>query len=78
MWLEGLECVKWGFQKVNKNFAGLNMKSLNKVHLVPVASLYRVAHILTNCKTCLEGGDRTSKHFGLRPRTLKQYINREL
>ena len=68
MWSEGLECVK--------NFAGLNMKSLNKVHLVPVASPYRVAHILTKCKTWLEGGDRTSKHFGLRPPTLEQYMSR--
>lgn len=78
LWSGGLECVKWGFQGVTKNFAGLKMESLKKVHLVPVASLYRVANIFTNCKTCLEGGDRTSKHFGLRPRTLEQYINREL
>ena len=67
-------CVEWGFKEVVKNHPGLKMQDHQKLHLVPVASLYKVACILTNAKTCLERGNQTSGHFGVMPPYLPEHF----
>jgi nuclease HARBI1 len=67
-------CVEWGFREVLKEFPGLKMECHQKVHHVPVASLYRVATLLTNMKAILEGTNHTAYHFKLRPPTIDIYF----
>lgn len=59
--------VEWGFQLVTAQFKYLDYCKQQKVLLQPVAIYYAVGVLLTNCKTCLDSGNLTSKYFGLPP-----------
>lgn len=67
------QCVEWEFGKVLRYFAFLDFEKNLKVFLSPVAKLYIVGALLTNCHTCLYGSE-TSQYFGLDPPTLEQYL----
>jgi hypothetical protein len=66
--------VEWAFGKVISLFAFLDYKKNLKLYLQPVAKLYMVGVLLTNCHTCLNGSQTTSK-FNVAPPTLDEYIN---
>lgn len=65
--------VEWGFQKISTLFAFIDFKRLQKLRLQPVALHYLVAVILTNCHTCLYGGE-TSAYFDVEPPSLEEYL----
>jgi len=68
--------VEWVFGKIISQFAFLDFSKNLKLYLQPVAQLYKVGAILTNCHTCLYGSQTTSK-FNIQPPSLLDYYLRE-
>ena len=67
-------CVEWGFGEVLKTFAFLDHRKNMKLFLQPVGLLYKVAVILTNCRTCLYK-NQTAEYFQLAPPRLQEYLS---
>lgn len=65
--------VEWGFSKVVQYFAFVDFKKNQKLLAQDVEKMYKVAVLLTNCHTCLYGGE-TSQYFGVRPPALDVYL----
>ena len=68
------ECVEWQFGKILTYFAFLDFKKNLKIFLQPVAKMYLVGALLTNCHTCLYGS-QTSDFFGLNPPAIEEYLH---
>ena len=47
--------VEWGYGKIGRFFAFLDLNKILKVLLQPVGKVYVVGAILANCDTCLYG-----------------------
>lgn len=43
----------------------------------PVAAFYRVAALLSNCLTCIRGGNQTSQRYSISPPSLEEYLGFE-
>ena len=67
------QSVEWNFGKLKRQWAFLDFEKNHKLHLSPVGKLFRVGVILMNCNCCLYG-NQTSKHFGIDPPTLEEYL----
>lgn len=65
--------VEWAFGNVKKLFAFVDFKKNQKLHLMPVASYWQIAVLLTNCHSCLYGNE-TSQYFQVPTPTLNQYL----
>lgn len=65
--------VEWGFNKIIQIFAFLDFKKNQKLLVQDLQKMYRVGTILTNCHTCLYGGE-TSQYFQVKPPTLQEYF----
>ncbi|CAM9615735.1 unnamed protein product, partial [Heterosigma akashiwo] len=65
--------IEWAFGLITRSFPFFSLKAGQKYLLSPVAKHYMVAAALTNCRTCLRGGNSISKFFKLRPPTLEEY-----
>lgn len=65
--------VEWGFGKIVQEFAFLDFKKNQKILLQDLGAMYKVGTILTNCHTCLYGGE-TSQYFQINPPTLEEYL----
>lgn len=66
--------VEWGFKEVTGKFAFVNLKPQQKFLMSPVAKQYRVATLLSNMHSCLNGGNEISQYFGVLPPTLEEYL----
>lgn len=66
------ECVEWGFVKIVNLWAFLDFSKNLQMFSSPIASYYTVMAFLTNCHTCLYGG-QTSQFFECAPPTLEEY-----
>jgi nuclease HARBI1 len=66
--------VEHGFGRVQALFSMLNVKHVTRIHQCPVAVQYAVAVIFTNIRTCMDGGNLVSEHFGLPPLSLEEYL----
>ena len=55
--------VEWGLGQVQQQFCHLGQGKSQKIMLRPVAKLFRVGVILTNCHTCTHG-NVTSAYLG--------------
>lgn len=66
--------VEWGFKEVSGRWAFVNLKPQQKFLLSPVAKQYRVATLLSNWHSCLNGGNQISQFFGVAPPTLEEYL----
>ena len=66
--------VEWGFGIVIIKFPWVDNKSANKVGKIPVGLYYHAAVLLTNCITCVEGGNQISTFFDLQPPLLEEYL----
>lgn len=66
--------VEWEFGHVANLFAFLKYKPGQKLWLNRCALFYPVATLMKNIHICLNGG-QTSKHFGLIPPTLEEYMS---
>jgi hypothetical protein len=68
--------VEWVFGKITNYWGFLDHKRNLKVFLQPVAMMYLVGGILTNCHTCVYGG-LTGAFFDCTPPTLEDYLQEE-
>ena len=66
--------VEWGFKEMTGLWAFVNMKPQQKFLLSPVAKQYRVATLLSNWHSCLNGGNEISQYFGVLPPTFEEYL----
>ncbi|CAB1112388.1 unnamed protein product [Ectocarpus sp. CCAP 1310/34] len=66
--------VEWGFKEMTSKWAFVDMKSQQKYLLSPVGKQYRVATLLSNMHSCLNGGNQISQYFNLQPPTLEEYL----
>jgi nuclease HARBI1 len=67
------ECVEWGFGKIVNMWAFLDFKKNLQIHSSPVATYYTVMANVTNCHTCLYGG-QTASFFECIPPTIEEYL----
>lgn len=65
--------VEWGFNKIIKEFAFLDLKKNQKLLLQEIGTMYSTCTILANCHTCLYGS-QTSSYFNLQPPGLEEYL----
>lgn len=68
------ESVEWGFEYIITNFAFVDFRKNQKLFLQPIGQYYKVATLLSNCKTCLYG-NQISDYFRCDPPNLENYIN---
>lgn len=68
--------VEWGFRVVTQAWQCLNCLELEKVGLSPLEIRFRVAVLLTNIKTCVEGTNQIAAFFGCPPPSLERYLLR--
>jgi hypothetical protein len=66
-------CVEWGFGKIVNLWAFLDFKKNLQLYSQPVATYYSVMAMITNCHTCLYGG-QTSEFFDCKPVELEEYL----
>jgi hypothetical protein len=66
--------VEWTFGNIVALWAFLDFKKNLKVGLSPVGTLYKLGVLLTNCHTCIYGGNIVSAKFNLPPPTLRAYL----
>ena len=66
--------VEWGFKEMTGKWAFVNMKPQQKFLLSPVGVQYRVATLLSNWHSYLNGGNQIAQYFGLTPPTLEEYL----
>lgn len=66
--------VEWGFAKLIQLFPFLDFKKNLKVYKQEIGNYYKVGAILTNCHTCLYGG-QVSEYFECEPPSLDDYLN---
>jgi hypothetical protein len=67
--------VEWSFGDIIRYWAFLDFKKNLKVLLSPVAKMYLLGVLFTNCLSCERGTNETSTFFGLRPPSLERYLN---
>ncbi|GAU87165.1 hypothetical protein RvY_00057 [Ramazzottius varieornatus] len=65
--------VEWGFGKIGNLFAYDNYPEDLKLGLQPLGMYFRVAALLTNCHTCLNGS-QTPNYFAVVPPTLTEHL----
>ena len=68
------QTVEWAFGDVAVNWAFVDFKKNLKVGLQPVALYYVVAALLSNCRTIIREGNKTSKYFNISPPGLLEYL----
>ena len=66
--------VEWSYADVTNLWAFLSMKKQLKRGLGLLDTFHSVAIFLTNCHTCLRGGNRTSGFFNVAPWTLDEFL----
>lgn len=67
--------VEWQFAWVIQHWRFLDLRCEMKVWGTPVARLYIVGVLLSNCLTCLRGRNQTSEHFNIDPPSLHEYLH---
>lgn len=67
--------VEWGFMRIKQLFAFLAFVPPQRVYSSPVSKFYRVAVLLTNMITCMNGSCEVSAYFNCAPPTLDEYMS---
>jgi hypothetical protein len=67
--------VEWQFAWVTQHWRFLDLRCAMKVYETPVARLYIVGVLLSNCLTCIRGRNQTSAFFNLDPPSLHDYLH---
>lgn len=66
--------VEWMFGDVKIQWTITEFPRKLKLGQAPVGTLYLLAMLLTNFRSCLYG-NQTEKYFNVKPPTLEEYIN---
>lgn len=67
--------VEWSYGEITRYFSYLDFKRQQQVGMTPVATLYKIGILLTNCITIANGGNNNSKYFNCAPPTFEEYFN---
>ncbi|XP_065292311.1 uncharacterized protein [Dermacentor albipictus] len=67
------QAVEWGFGKVAADFAFVDFHKNQKMTLQRVGRMYKVATLLSNCRTCMYGS-QVSRYFGIAPPSFREYL----
>ena len=65
--------MEWGYGRVGQLWRRITYKDALKIFLMPVANMYHVAQLLTNCMTCVDG-NIVSRYFRVMPPSLEDYL----
>jgi hypothetical protein len=66
--------VEWSYGRVVALWAALDFKKNLKLFKSPIGAYYLVACLLTNCISCIEGGNAVTDHSGGRTPSLEDYL----
>jgi hypothetical protein len=66
--------VEWGYNMVIQLWKHMDFISNQKIFKSPIGSQYVVAVLLTNCHSCLNGGNQVSSYFGVPVPTVRTYL----
>lgn len=67
--------VEWSYGQIVQYWPIVDFKKKMRIGNTPVAKMYKVAVLLTNCITCARGRNTNSVYFGLSPPKLEEYLN---
>jgi hypothetical protein len=66
--------VEWGFGIVKRLFAFIDWSKQQKLMLSPISVLFKVAVLLTNVHTCINGRNQISDFFDMQAPSLDEYL----
>ena len=66
--------VEWVFKEMTSKWAFVAMENQQKFLLSPVGVQYKVATLLSNFHSCLNGGNEISQFFDCPPPSLEEYL----
>ena len=66
--------VEWGFFVVANAWQTIDFRRYQRVYQTRPGLLYRIATLLTNCRTCMHGSNRIAQYFDVPPPTLHDYL----
>ncbi|XP_070379262.1 uncharacterized protein [Dermacentor albipictus] len=67
------QAVEWGFGEVAADFAFVDFHKNQKMTQQRVGRMYKVATLLSNCRTCMYGS-QVSTYFGIAPPSFREYL----
>jgi hypothetical protein len=67
--------VEWSYAQVVNYWYALDVKSNLRVGTQPVGQIYRLADLLSNCITCIRGGNTASDYFNVKPPDIREYLH---
>ncbi|KAF0706797.1 hypothetical protein AaE_013942 [Aphanomyces astaci] len=67
--------VEWSFGQVVQYWPIVDYKKKMRIGNSPIAKMYKVAVLLTNCITCDRGQNTNSVYFGMMPPSLEAYLH---
>ena len=66
--------VEWSYGRICALWRSLNLKDNQKIFKSPIGVFYLVGTLLTNCVSCIEGGNSITDHAGFRTPSLEEYL----
>lgn len=69
--------VEWSYGQICSYWSALDFKRQARTGTTPVAQMYRMGVLFTNCITCSRGGNSISDYFNLQPPSLTTYLDSE-
>jgi hypothetical protein len=67
--------VEWSYGRIIALWKALNFKESLKIFKSPIGAYYMVAALLTNCVTCLEGGNAITDYANGKAPSLEEYLS---
>ncbi|ETP54962.1 hypothetical protein F442_00433 [Phytophthora nicotianae P10297] len=66
--------VEWSYAQIVSYWKALDVKSSQRIGTQPVGKMYRVGVLMTNCITCIRGGNTASDYFNCPPPDISEYL----
>jgi hypothetical protein len=66
--------VEWSYGRICSLWRSLNLKDNHKIFKSPIGVYYLVGALLTNCVSCIEGGNAITDHSGFHTPSLEDYL----
>jgi hypothetical protein len=65
---------EWGFNLITNSFSAVDFTRWQRIYATSPGALYQLAALLTNCLTCIRGGNQISDYFDCAPPSLTDYL----
>ncbi|ETI40954.1 hypothetical protein F443_13791 [Phytophthora nicotianae P1569] len=66
--------VEWSYAQIVSYWKALDVKPNLRIGTQPVGKMYRVGVLMTNCITCIRGGNTASDYFNCPPPDISEYL----